>query len=128
MLRAPARAGGLRSPLPREASAGWSQAVASGAVAGSSWVIRNATPQDGEFLTDMLVAAVNWSPERKPRSRRRVLAVHGTAHYIAGWPRGTDLGVIAEAGAAPAGAAWIRFFTAEGRRAGGTATGRLPRP
>ena len=36
-----------------------------------------------------------------------------TAHYIAGWPRETDLGVIAEAGPEPIGAAWIRFFPAD---------------
>ena len=35
-----------------------------------------------------------------------------TARYIAGWPRSTDLGVIAEAGSAPVGAAWVRFFPA----------------
>jgi GNAT superfamily N-acetyltransferase len=82
-------------------------------VAGSSLTIRNATAADGEFLLDMLVAAVNWSPEWKPRSRGRVLTAPATGHYIAGWPRGTDLGVIAEAGAVPVGAAWVRFFTAE---------------
>ena len=79
---------------------------------GSSWSIRRATAEDGEFLADMLVEAVNWSPEWKPRSRRRVLSDPRTAHYIAGWPRDTDLGVIAEAGSQPAGAAWIRFFPA----------------
>jgi GNAT superfamily N-acetyltransferase len=47
-----------------------------------------------------------------------VLSDPATAHYIAGWPRATDLGVIAEAGRAgagiarPAGAAWLRFFPA----------------
>jgi len=82
-------------------------------VADSSWTVRNATSADSEFLTDMLVAVVNWSPEWRPRSRRRVLAVPATAHYIAGWPRDTDLGVIAEADAVPVGAAWVRFFTAE---------------
>jgi hypothetical protein len=81
-------------------------------VTGSSWSIRRATAEDGKFLADMLVEAVNWSPGWKPRSRRRVLADPRTAHYIAGWPRGTDLGVIAEAGSQPAGAAWIRFFPA----------------
>jgi GNAT superfamily N-acetyltransferase len=86
--------------------------VASGTVTGSSWSIRRATAEDGEFLTDMLVEAVNWSPEWKPRSRRRVLSDPRTAHYIAGWPRATDLGVIAEADPQPAGAAWIRFFPA----------------
>ena len=73
------------------------------AVAGSPWIIRNAAAGDREFLADMLVAAVNWSPAWKPRSRRRVLAAPATARYIAGWPRDTDLGVIAEAGAAPVG-------------------------
>ena len=36
-----------------------------------------------------------------------------TAHYISGWPRETDLGVIAEAGQEPVGAAWVRFFSAD---------------
>ena len=36
-----------------------------------------------------------------------------TARYIAGWPRETDLGVIAEAVAEPVGAAWLRFFAAD---------------
>lgn len=86
------------------------------------WVIRRATAGDGSFLADMLVEAVNWSPEWKPRSRKRILADHRTAHYISGWPRDTDLGVIAEAdggaggggadGDEPAGAAWLRFFPA----------------
>ena len=69
--------------------------------------------EDGEFLADMLVEAVNWSPEWKPRSRREVLSDPRTAHYIAGWPRDSDLGVIAEAGSEPAGAAWVRFFPAD---------------
>jgi len=41
-----------------------------------------------------------------------VLSAPATAHYIAGWPRDTDLGVIAEAAGQPAGAAWLRFFPA----------------
>ena len=81
------------------------------------WIIREAVAGDAEFLADMLVAAANWSPQWRPMSRRRVLSAPATAHYIAGWPRDTDLGVIAEAGIArtgsrPAGAAWLRFFPA----------------
>jgi GNAT superfamily N-acetyltransferase len=85
------------------------------AAADSGWVIRRATAGDGSFLTDMLVEAVNWSPEWKPRSRKRILADRRTAHYISGWPRDTDLGVIAEAASQPAGAAWLRFFPAADR-------------
>jgi len=108
-------------------------------VTDTPWVIRRATDEDGSFLADMLVEAVNWSPEWKPRSRQRVLADSKTARYIAGWPRDTDLGVIAEAAgprpatpadlpptdsppaepepaeprlAEPAGAAWLRFLPA----------------
>lgn len=75
-----------------------------------SWTLRPAGPGDGDFLADMLVEAVNWSAEWKRQSRRRVLASPGAGHYIAGWPLDRDLGMIAEAGAEPIGAAWLRFF------------------
>jgi hypothetical protein len=39
-------------------------------VPGNSSSIRPATAEDGEFLADMLVEAVNWSPEWKPKQRR----------------------------------------------------------
>jgi hypothetical protein len=32
-------------------------------MADGSWSIRPAAAQDGEFLADMLVEAVNWSPD-----------------------------------------------------------------
>ena len=69
--------------------------------------------EDGDFLADMLVEAVNWSPEWKRKSKRRILKAPNTAHYIAGWPRPDDLGVIAEADGESVGAAWLRFFTAD---------------
>ena len=81
-------------------------------MADSLWVIRRAAPEDGSFMADMLVEAVNWSPEWKKKSGNRVLSAPGTAHYIAGWPRDTDLGVIAEANGEPIGAAWLRFLPA----------------
>ena len=77
------------------------------------WSIRGATADDGAFMTDMLIEAVNWSTEWKKQSRRRVLSTHRTAHYIVGWPRATDLGVIAEAGREPIGAAWLRLLSAD---------------
>jgi GNAT superfamily N-acetyltransferase len=81
-------------------------------VADDLWSMRRATADDGPFMTDMLVEAVNWSPEWKKQSRRRVLSTRTTAHYIVGWPRDTDLGVIAEAEGEPIGAAWLRFLSA----------------
>jgi GNAT superfamily N-acetyltransferase len=82
-------------------------------MADSPWVIRRARSEDGTFMADMLVEAVNWSSEWKKKSRSRVLSTPRTAHYIAGWPRDTDLGVIAEAGAERIGAAWLRFLPAD---------------
>ena len=79
---------------------------------GGGWVVRRAGAEDGAFLADMLVEAANWSPEWKRKSRRRVLSAPATAHYIAGWPRETDLGVIAQADGVPVGAAWLRFLPA----------------
>ena len=78
-------------------------------VADNLWIIRAATAQDGSFLADMLLEAVNWSPQWKKKSLRRVLADPKTAHYITGWPLDTDLGVVAEIDGEAAGAAWLRF-------------------
>lgn len=91
--------------------AAWGGSLA--AVADSVWIIRRAAPEDGLFMADMLVEAVNWSSEWKKKSRNRVLSMPSTAHYIAGWPRDTDLGAIAEAGGERIGAAWLRFFPAD---------------
>ena len=74
------------------------------------WTIRPARAGDAGFLTDMLLAATNWSPQWPERSRSEVLASPKTAHYVAGWPREGDLGVIAEADGQPAGASWLRFL------------------
>ncbi|MCR6482056.1 GNAT family N-acetyltransferase [Amycolatopsis sp. OK19-0408] len=76
-------------------------------------IVRPAGRSDFGFLADMLVEAVNWSPEWKRKSRRRVLAAPNTAHYLAGWPLEDDLGVVAESSGEPVGAAWLRFFSAE---------------
>ena len=81
-------------------------------MAGNRWVIRRAAAEDGPFMADMLVEAANWSADWKKKSRRRVLSAPATAHYVAGWPRDTDLGVVAEADGEPVGAAWLRFLPA----------------
>jgi phosphoribosyl-ATP pyrophosphohydrolase len=73
------------------------------------WQIRPAGPQDAGFLADMLVEAVNWSP-RWNQSRDSIFATPQIAHYVSGWPRDGDLGVLAQAGGRAAGAAWLRFL------------------
>ena len=39
----------------------------------ASFTIRSATPADADFLTDMLVEAVNWEPHRH-RPREEIMA------------------------------------------------------
>ena len=75
------------------------------------WGIRPAGPADAGFLADMLVEAVNWSP-RWNQSRESIFATPAIAHYVSGWPRGGDLGAVAEAAGSPVGAAWLRFLPA----------------
>ncbi|WP_207920224.1 GNAT family N-acetyltransferase [Saccharopolyspora aridisoli] len=71
--------------------------------------IRPAGPDDVVFLEDMLVEAAN-TPSHPGRSRAEALAEPAVAHYVEGWPRATDLGVVAERSARPIGAAWLRYF------------------
>ncbi|GAA2799369.1 hypothetical protein GCM10010441_25480 [Kitasatospora paracochleata] len=78
---------------------------------------RLALATDIELLHDMLVAAVNWPPGRD-MPREAVLADPHNAHYVDGWPRDGDLGVVAVATheenrwlPVPVGAAWLRHFS-----------------
>ena len=74
--------------------------------------IRAATPADADFLVDMLVEAVNWLPERN-WPRERILSDPALAHYVAGWMRRDDVGVVAvDPADRPVGAAWFRYLTA----------------
>lgn len=71
--------------------------------------IRRAEPADARFLTSMLVAAVNFSPEGQ-HDAATVLSNPQVANYIAGWPRDRDLGLVAIAeGDLPLGACWLRY-------------------
>nr|WTB12033.1 GNAT family N-acetyltransferase [Streptomyces antimycoticus] len=80
----------------------------------SDYSLRMATADDAGFLTDMLVSAVNWDPAREAVGCDRVLRDRHTAHYVEGWPRPGDLGVVAvEAGGQPIGAAWLRLFSSD---------------
>lgn len=85
--------------------------------------LRAALPDDAEFLSDMLVEAINWPPDRA-WSKRQILDDARNAHYVGGWKRTTDFGVVAIGGPAPGwpaafgepgspiGAAWLRYLPA----------------
>jgi len=74
--------------------------------------LREATEDDGPFLFEMLTEAVNWTGEARV-ARPDVERHPELRHYVAGWPRAGDLGVIAvDASGARVGAAWCRTFSA----------------
>lgn len=76
-----------------------------------TYILRRAVASDAPFLAEMLVAAAFWRPDGPGGSVAEVLSRPEFAHYVAGWPRPDDLGVIALDGEQPIGAAWVRFFS-----------------
>lgn len=76
-------------------------------------MLRQAGPADGPFLLGMVAAAVNWDPTRAPLALDEIAATPALAHYVDGWPREGDLGIVAEVGGEPVAAAWLRFLPAD---------------
>lgn len=58
----------------------------------------------------MLVTAAFWRPDEPGGSVTEVLSQAQLAHYVVGWPRPGDLGVIALDGQQSVGAAWVRLL------------------
>lgn len=92
---------------------------------GGDLYLRAALAGDAGVLADMLVEAINW-PADRAWPREQILGDPRNAHYVAGWKRDTDLGVIAVGGPAPGrytaddndpgspiGAAWLRNLPAD---------------
>ena len=75
-------------------------------------IIRAATAADVDFLEVMLAVAADWQSET-PRSSTEVMADPALAHYIVGWPRAGDEGVVAVDDDVRIGAAWWRFLDPE---------------
>ena len=73
-------------------------------------VLRPARAMDAPFLTEMLVAAAFWRTEGPPGTVHDVMSDPDFAHYLSGWPRAGDTGVIAK-DEQPIGAAWMRYFS-----------------
>ena len=75
--------------------------------------VRAATRDDAGFLAEMLVVAWLWRPDAPVRTVRDALAKPDLAHYVEGWPRPGDLGVVAQTHEGTRlGAAWLRLFPA----------------
>lgn len=78
--------------------------------------IRPATPADADALLQALTFAADWRPGSTPRPPASMLDEPAFAHYVEGWPRPGDLGVVAEDhDGVPLGAAWCRFLPPEDR-------------
>jgi ribosomal protein S18 acetylase RimI-like enzyme len=76
--------------------------------------LRLATARDRDFLTAMLIEAASWDPLRAPLTKEQLLAEPKLRHYVDGWPRAGDTGLIALDPAGNAvGAAWLRCFPAD---------------
>jgi ribosomal protein S18 acetylase RimI-like enzyme len=78
-------------------------------------VLRAATAEDEPFIAAMLAEAASWERPagEPPRPLAEVLAIPQLADYVQDWGRAGDCGIIAEVNGRPAGACWLRRFTAE---------------
>jgi ribosomal protein S18 acetylase RimI-like enzyme len=74
-----------------------------------SVVLRSATAADEPFLREMLRLASN----RRDEEAARQPPAPGLSHYVSGFGREGDVGVIATADGELAGAAWARRFRVE---------------
>lgn len=77
--------------------------------------VREAWPEDAPLLAEMLAIAADWRPDAHLRSGEDILQVPEFAHYVAGWPRLGDVGVIAIDADEPVGAAWYRLLLSADR-------------
>jgi GNAT superfamily N-acetyltransferase len=75
---------------------------------------RNLTKGDEVFLWEALYLAL-YAPEGQPPFPREIVQEPEIRHYVAGWGRPGDMGVIALDGERPVGAAWLRLLTGEDR-------------
>lgn len=71
---------------------------------------RPAGIEDFTFLATMLGEAAVWRPDKLTPTGDQVMADPRYSHYLAGWPRKGDYGLVAELDE-PLGAAWYRTFT-----------------
>lgn len=58
--------------------------------------VRRATANDTAFLWETLLVAANWNPDRPRRTIADVMRDPTLTHYVEGWPRDGDAGVVAD--------------------------------
>lgn len=84
--------------------------------------VREATVEDTSTLWAACFEAANWRGSDQ-FTREQVMNNPEFSHYVAGWPRPGDFGVVAESGTGEGiGAAWCRAFAAEDAGYGFVAT------
>lgn len=75
--------------------------------------LRPLVASDHEVLRAMLYEAAFWRPGGERPPPEQALASPDLAHYVEGWGRGGDRGLVAEVDGEPVGAAWLRRFSAQ---------------
>lgn len=76
-------------------------------------IIREATDEDLGILTAAALEAMNWSGNTR-FTYEEFMSMPELSHYLEGWPRVGDFGVVADtADGTSVGAAWCRIFAAE---------------
>lgn len=77
------------------------------------YTVRAADAGDIDALRAAGVEAMNWTGEAR-FTLEDYLSQPKLSRYLEGWPRGGDVGVVAETAAGtPVGAAWCRFLAAD---------------
>jgi GNAT superfamily N-acetyltransferase len=74
--------------------------------------VRAATQSDEPFLWEALYHALYVPPGHAP-PMRAILEIPQLRNYVRGWSADREPGVIAEMGATPIGAAWVRLLAGE---------------
>jgi GNAT superfamily N-acetyltransferase len=76
--------------------------------------LRALTAADTDFVAEMLLHAFNWDEAKPAQSLDDIRRLPDIWHYVEGWPRADDFGVIATGpDETPLGAAWARHFSAD---------------
>jgi len=106
---------GAHDKVSKNRTGRWADERQSRRVAPPAVQVRAAGAHDANFLASMLAVGADWRSVKTPRPVEEILAISAFGHYIDGWPRPGELGVVAVAGSHEVGAAWYRFLPAYDR-------------